>query len=144
VGQTDERVTTTFHLGPYHPALPEAIWYQMQLAGETIQHVEIVTGYGSRGIETLLTQRGYQEGLKLAERLCGKAAHHHRLAFCLALEQLAGIQPPPRAQALRGLFCEIERLLSHLGWAAQLAHVADLPRAFYGAIELREGVLEAL
>lgn len=136
--------SSDFSLGPYHPALPEPIWYQLQLEGETIRDVEIITGYCSRGVETLLTERSYQGGLKLAERLCGTAAHHHRLAFCLALEQLAGVQVPPRARALRSLFCEIGHLLSHLNWAAQLAHVADLPRAYYLSIELRERLLEAL
>jgi ech hydrogenase subunit E len=136
--------SSNFCLGPYHPALPEPIWYRLQLEGEAIRSVEITTGYCSRNVETLLTQRSYQEGLKLAERLCGSAAHHHRLAFCLVLEQLAGIEVPPRARVLRSLFCEIERILSHLAWAAQLAHVADLPRAYYRSIELRERLLEAL
>ncbi len=137
-------MTTTFPLGPYHPALPEPIWYQLQLEGEIIREVEITTGYCSRGVETLLTERSYQEGLKLAERLCGTAAHHHRLAFCLAMEQLAGVQAPPPARAVRSLFCEIERVLSHLNWSAHLAHVADLPRPHYLSIELRERLLEAL
>ncbi len=136
--------SSNFCLGPYHPALPEPIWYRLQLEGEAIRSVEITTGYCSRNVETLLTQRSYQEGLKLAERLCGNAAHHHRLAFCLVLEQLAGIEVPPRARVLRSLFCEIERVLSHLAWAAHLAHVADLPRAYYRSIELRERLLEAL
>jgi Ni,Fe-hydrogenase III large subunit len=137
-------VTTAFTLGPYHPALPEPIWYQLQLDGETIRSVQITTGYCARGVETLLTQQPYQDGLKLAERLCGSAAHHHRLAFCLALEQLAGVQAPPRAAALRDLFCEIEVILSHLAWTAHLAYIADLPRAHYLSIELRERLLEAL
>jgi Ni,Fe-hydrogenase III large subunit len=137
-------LTITFPLGPYHPALSEPIWYQLELGGETIRSVEMTTGYCSRSVERLLTQRSYQDGLKLAERLCGSAAHHHRLAFCLALEQLAGIQAPPRARALRSLFCELERLLSHLAWAAHLAHVADLPRAYYLCIKLRESLLAAL
>lgn len=136
--------SSNFCLGPYHPALPEPIWYQLELDGETIRSVQINTGYCSRGVETLLTQRSYQDGLKLAERLCGNAAHHHRLAFCLALEQLAGVQAPPRARTLRSLFCEIEVMLSHLAWAAHLARVADLPRAYYLSTELRERLLEAL
>ncbi len=133
-----------FPLGPYHPALSEPIWYKLHLRGETITGVEITTGYARRKVEALLTQGSITEGLNLAERLCGSAAHHHRLGYCLALEHLAGIQPPPRARALRSLFCEIERLLSHLSWAAQVARAADRPRAFYAAVEARERLLEAL
>jgi Ni,Fe-hydrogenase III large subunit len=131
-------------LGPYHPALPEPVWYQLHLQGETIARVEITTGYVGRGVEALLTRRGVEDGLKLAERLCGSAAHHHRLGYCLALERLAAVQPPPRARTLRSLFCEVERLLAHLSWAAQVARAAERPRAFYTAIEARERLMEAL
>ena len=134
----------SFPLGPYHPALPEPIWYQLHLRGNIIERVEITTGYCHRGVEALLIQRSIQDGLNLAERLCGSAAHHHRLAFCLALERLTGVQAPPLAQALRSLFCEVERLLSHLSWAMRLAQAADLPRAFYAAVEVRERLLQAL
>lgn len=133
-----------FPLGPYHPALPEPIWYQLQLRGDFIDRVEITTGYCQRGVEALLTQRSLEDGLKLAERLCGSAAHHHRVAFCLALERLVGIEAPPLAQALRSLLCEIERLLSHLSWAIRLAQAADRPRAFYAAVEARERLLQAM
>ncbi len=133
-----------FPLGPYHPALPEPIWYQLHLRGDSIDNIEITTGYCQRGVESLLTQRGIEDGLKLAERLCGSAAHHHRLAFCLALERLAGVEAPPLAQALRSLFCEVERLLSHLSWASHMAQVAERPRAFYAAIEARERLLQTL
>ena len=134
----------TFPLGPYHPALPEPIWYQLYLRGDFIDRVEITTGYCHRGVESLLKQRSIEDGLKLAERLCGSAAHHHRLAFCLALERLADVQAPPMARALRSLFCEVERLLSHLSWAMRLAQAADRPRAFYTAVEARECLLQAL
>jgi Ni,Fe-hydrogenase III large subunit len=137
-------VVTQLPLGPYHPALSEPIWYQLHLRGETIARVEITTGYTKRNVEAMLAQRSIDEGLKLAERLCGSAAHHHRLGYCLALEQLAGVTPPPRARALRSLFCEVERLLSHLSWAAETARAAEQPRAFSAAIEARERLIEAL
>ncbi len=137
-------MVTAFPLGPYHPALPEPVWYQLRLQGETIASVEITTGYAQRGVETLLARRNIEDSLKLAERLCGSAGHHHRLALCLALERLAGVEPPPRARCLRALFCEVERLLSHLSWAAQVARAVALPRAFYTAVEARERLLERL
>jgi Ni,Fe-hydrogenase III large subunit len=137
-------VGTMLPLGPYHPELPEPVWYHLHLQGEQIARVEITTGYTARGVETLLAQRDIENGLKLAERLCGSAAHHHRLAFCLALERLAGVTPPPRARTWRSLFCEVERLLSHLSWAAQVARAAEHPRAFYAAIEARERLIESL
>ncbi|HEU5369998.1 MAG TPA: hypothetical protein VFU69_16105, partial [Ktedonobacterales bacterium] len=131
-------------LGPYHPALPEPVWYQLHLQGETIARVEITTGYAARGVEALLARRSVEDGLKLAERLCGSAAHHHRLGYCLALERLAVVQPLPHARVLRSLFCEVERLLAHLSWAAQVARAAERPRAFYTAIEAHERLVEAL
>ncbi len=137
-------VVSVLPLGPYHPALPEPAWYQLHLQGETIARVEITSGYAERGVETLLAQGSIEHGLKVAERLCGSAAHHHRLGYCLALERLTGIKPPPRARALRSLFCEAERLLSHLSWAVQVARAAEEPRAFYAAIEAHEQLVEAL
>ncbi len=137
-------MTSVLPLGPYHPALAEPVWYQLRLQGETITGVEMTTGYTKRDVEALLMQRGGEDRLKLAERLCGSAAHHHRLALCLALEWLTGVTPPPRASALRSLFCEVERLLSHLAWAAQTARAAEQPRAFYAAIEAREQLVAAL
>ncbi len=139
-----QRVVSVFPLGPYHPALTEPVWYQLHLTGEAIDRVEITTGYAHRGVEGLLAQRSSEDGLMLAERLCGSAAHHHRLGYCLALEQLAGVQPPPSARVLRTLFCEVERLLSHLSWAAQVARAAERPHAFYAAIEAHERMLEGL
>jgi Ni,Fe-hydrogenase III large subunit len=137
-------VVSVLPLGPYHPALPEPVWYHLHLQGETIARVEITTGYTGRGVETLLASRSIEDGLKLAERLCGSAAQHHRLGYCLALEGLAGVKPPRRARALRSLFCEVERLLSHLSWTAQVARALKLPRAFYAAIEAHEQLVEAL
>jgi Ni,Fe-hydrogenase III large subunit len=142
--QEDVSVASVFPLGPYHPALPEPIWYQLRLRGETIASGDITAGYCHRGVEALLARRSIDEGLKLAEHLCGSAAHHHRLALCLALERLAGVQPPPRASVLRSLFCEVERLLSHLSWAAQVARAVERPRAFYAAIEAHERIVEGM
>ncbi len=142
--QTRGNGASNFPLGPYHPALPEPVWYHLHLHSETIDQVEVTTGYCHRGVETLLAQRSVEHGLMLAERLCGSAGHHHRLGFCLALERLAGVQAPPLARALRSLFCEIERLLSHCSWATRMAQAADYPRAFYAAVEAREQLLEAL
>ena len=112
------------------------------MAGEPIINLEIRLGYVHRGIEKLAEGMDPAAAAGLAERVCGDAAFAHALAYCQAVESLAGAAAPPRAQALRTVFAEMERLYNHLGDIAGIA--TDVGFAFGAAhmALLREKVLQ--
>jgi Ni,Fe-hydrogenase III large subunit len=133
----------TFPLGPYHPALLEPMNLRLALRGETVTGVDIHTGYVRRDIPSMINKRNLEEALTLIEHACGTCGYSHRLAFCLALEQSAGITPPPRARALRTAFAEIERVLSRLWYLMQIGRASEIGTIFSGALEAREMLFDA-
>ncbi|HKD77053.1 MAG TPA: nickel-dependent hydrogenase large subunit, partial [Ktedonobacterales bacterium] len=132
----------TFPLGPYHPALTEPVSLRFALRGELVTGVEMHTGYLRRGVPALATQRDLAGALDLVERMCGTCGHSHRLAMCLALEQAAQVTPPPRAQALRMMFAEVERALARLWLLMEVGRVSDFGALFNLALEAREMIFE--
>src|SRR5579884_1802262 len=132
----------TFPLGPYHPALTEPVSLRFALRGELVTGVETHTGYLRRGVPALATQRDLAGVLDLVERMCGTCGHSHRLAVCLALEKAAQVTPPPRAQALRMLFSEVERALARLWLLMEVGRVSDFNALFSLALEAREMIFE--
>jgi Ni,Fe-hydrogenase III large subunit len=132
-----------FPLGPYHPALAEPMSLRLALRGETVTTVETHLGYLHRGVEAAATARDLPAVLDLVERICGTCGHSHRLALCLALERLADVSAPPRAEALRTAFAEVERLLARLWLLMQIGRVGEFSALFTAAVEAREVLFEA-
>jgi len=132
-----------FPIGPYHPALIEPISLRLALRGETVVGVETHTGYLHRGIEQLATERPLTETLNIVERISGTSGHSHRLALCLALESLADVTPTPRAQSLRMIFAEVERVLARLWLLMQVGRASEFGTLFTTAVEARELLFEA-
>src|SRR5439155_24316765 len=83
--------------------------------GEVITNLEIRLGYQHRGVERRLAEIPWRQGRFLAEAASSDTAVGNALAHAVALEQLLGVEPPPRANALRSMALEIERLASHVG-----------------------------
>jgi ech hydrogenase subunit E len=132
-----------FPLGPYHPALTEPMALRLALRGETVTGVETQLGYVHRGVEALATTRDLPAALELVERVCGTCGHSQRLALCLALERLAGVKVPERAQVLRTVFSEVERLQARLYLLMQVARAGEFGALFTSAVEARETLFEA-
>ena len=78
------------------------------------------------------------------ERVCGICSHVHALAFALGVEKLAGVQAPPRAQAIRELVSELERIHSHLLWLGVAAHEGGFDTLFMFSWRDRETVMDLL
>jgi len=110
-------------VGPQHPALHEPIMLRVKVEGEDVVGVEIVTGYNHRGIEKLAEQNTWMKTLYIVTRVCGICNLMHATCYVQALEKLNSITPPPRAQALRTLAMELERLHSHMLIAAVMAEI---------------------
>ena len=101
-------------------------------------------GYAHRGIEKGTEARNWTQDLYLLERICGICSHVHALAYSLGVEQLAGVTVPPRAQAIRTLVAEMERIHSHFLWLGVAAHEAGFDTLFMYSWRDREAIMDAL
>jgi len=134
----------TINMGPQHPATHGVLRLLLELDGEIIVKAEPHIGYLHRGIEKLSESMTYPQALTLTDRLDYTSALSNNLAYCLAAEKLLDINIPKRAQYLRVLMAELQRIASHLLWVA--THALDLGAMtllFY-AFRERETILEIL
>jgi Ni,Fe-hydrogenase III large subunit len=132
-------------MGPYHPALPQPLGLTFKLRGERIVGVEPpVSGYCRRGIESLVVGQAADQALRIVERACGWSGHSYRTALAQALEGAAGKAPSPRAQIVRAVFAETERILARLWLLAQVARAGNVHSALRDALEARERLYDAL
>jgi ech hydrogenase subunit E len=131
-------------IGPQHPALKEPGHFEFTVDGEIVTGASIRLGYVHRGIEKGAETRSYIQALYLMERICGICSHSHATAFALGVEKLAGVIVPPRAQAIRVLFFELERVHSHLLWLGVAAHEAGFDTLFMYSWRDRETVMDLL
>ncbi len=119
-------------VGPIHAGVIEPGHFRFQCFGEEVLHLEIQLGYQQRGAEQLLEQAPPARRLAVAESIAGDTAVGHVLAFCTALEALSSTRVPLRAQAIRGVALELERLANHVGDLGALCNdVGYLPGASY-------------
>lgn len=128
----------TIPIGPVHVALEEPIYFKLRAEGETILDVDINAGHVHRGIEFLAMQRNYFQVLTLVERVCSLCSNNHPFTYCMAVEKVAGIQIPERAEYLRVITDEIKRIASHMFNVGIIAHNIGFDSLFMHAMELRE------
>lgn len=131
-------------IGPQHPALKEPGHFEFTVDGEIVTGASARLGYVHRGIEKGAETRNWVQDLYLMERVCGICSHTHATTFSLGVEKLAGVTVPPRAQAIRVLFCELERVHSHLLWLGVAAHEGGFDTLFMYSWRDRETVMDIL
>ena len=112
--------------------------------GEIITGASVRLGYAHRGIEKAAEERNWVQDLYLIERVWEFCSHIHAFAYSLAVEQLANVQAPPCAQAIRILVAELERIHSHFLWMGVSAHEAGFDTLFMYAWRDREKVMDLL
>ena len=130
------------HMGPQHPATHGVLHIALEVEGERVVSLEPDVGYLHRCAEKLGERDRYLQALVHTDRMDYVAAMSQNLAYVLAVEDLLGIKVPTRAQVLRVLICEFQRVASHLVWLG--THVLDLGAMsvfFYGMRE-REKILD--
>ncbi len=131
-------------IGPQHPALKEPAHFMISVDGEIVTKAYVRLGYVHRGIEKGVESRNWVQNLYLLERICGICSHIHATAYCLGVERLAGVEAPPRAQAIRVLVAELERIHSHLLWLGVSAHEAGFDTLFMYSWRDRETIMDIL
>lgn len=117
-------------VGPVHAGIIEPGHFRFQCDGEEVLHLEIALGYQHRGIEEALAGGPHLATLSQMETIAGDTTIGHATAYATVLEALAGTEAPLRAQWLRAIVLELERLANHTGDMGALANdVAFLPTA---------------
>jgi len=131
-------------IGPQHPALKEPGRFEFTVDGEIVTGATVRLGYVHRGIEKGTESRNWVQNLYLLERICGICSHVHAMAYSLGVEKLAKVTIPPRAQAIRTLAAELERIHSHLLWLGVAAHEGGFDTLFMYSWRDREVVMDLL
>ncbi len=110
--------TMIINMGPQHPSTHGVLRLLLELDGETVVSCEPIIGYLHTGIEKNTEYRTWVQGIAFVTRADYLAPFFNELGYCLGVERLLGIEAPQRAQILRVLFCELNRISSHLVWLA--------------------------
>lgn len=109
-----ERQEFLLNMGPQHPSTHGVFRIVLDLDGETVVGAMPEIGYLHRGVEKISENRTYEQVLPLTDRLDYVNAMGNNLAYVMAVEKLAGIEVPERAQAIRMIMAELNRIASHL------------------------------
>jgi len=118
------------NFGPHHPSTHGVFRFIAKIDGERIIDIDPVIGYLHRGIEKIAENRTYMQFKPLVDRLDYTGALNNELCYCLAVEKLMDIEAPPRAQAIRVICAELNRIAAHL--------------IFFGAMGLETGAFTPL
>lgn len=102
------------NMGPSHPATHGVLRLKVELDGETVTKCDPVIGYLHRGDEKIAENMTYNQFVPYTDRLDYIGPIHNNVTFAMAVERLAGLQVPPRCEAIRLICCELARLQSHL------------------------------
>jgi len=137
-------VEITVPIGPQHPALKEPVNFKVFAEGETVVRLELDVSYNHRGIEKAAEQRDFIRVVPLLERVCGICSHSHGTAFVKGIEEIMGVEVSPRAQYIRTIVAELERIHSHLLWLGVAAHEIGFNTLFMWTWRDREVVQDIL
>ena len=110
--------TMIINMGPQHPSTHGVLRLLLELDGETVINCKPIIGYLHTGIEKNTEYRTWMQGVTYVTRADYLAPFFNELGYCLAVEKLLGIEVPPRAQVIRVLVNELNRISSHLVWLA--------------------------
>lgn len=108
-------------VGPVHAGIIEPGHFRFQCHGEIVMYLEIALGYQHRGVERSMVGGPDKRSIHTAETLAGDTSIGHATAYCLCVESLADAEIPARAEVLRGIALELERLANHTGDLGALA-----------------------
>jgi len=128
--------------GPFHPTLDEPAHFRLYVEGEMVRGCEYRGFMVHRGIEKLAESvMSYNDIPMLAERICGICGCVHNVAYVQAVEDAAVLKVPPRAEYIRTIMLELERLHSHLLWTGLACHIVGFDTLFMQSFRIREPIM---
>jgi NADH-quinone oxidoreductase subunit D len=129
-------------IGPYHPLQEEPEFFKLIVEGEKVVDLEINIGYNHRGHEFISQTLTWDQVPFLVERICGICSDSHPYAYVLAVEDCAHITAPPRAQYIRTIIGELERIHSHYLWLGLAGHFIGYNTVWMWVWRYREPLLD--
>jgi ech hydrogenase subunit E len=132
---------TILPFGPQHPVLPEPLHLKLTLEDETVVEAVPALGFVHRGLEGLATRRDFNQMVYVVERVCGICSCIHALCYCNCIEEIMGLEVPPRAKYLRVIWSELHRIHSHLLWLGLFADAFGFESLFMALWKERERMM---
>jgi membrane-bound hydrogenase subunit alpha len=131
-------------IGPIHPALEEPVHFMFTVDGENVVDADFRLGSNHRGIEKLMESKDFNQGGYLIEHICGICSYTHSSCYVQNVEKICGVEVPPRAQYVRTIVGEMERIHSHLLWAGIAGEEIGHKSLFMYAWKARELIMDSL
>lgn len=130
------------NMGPQHPATHGVLRLLLDLDGETIMKSKIDIGYLHRGVEKIAENKTYQEFMPYTDRMDYLSPYSNNVALCTAVEKIAGIEVPDKAQYIRMVGCELARISSHLLWLGAMVMDTGAISMFIWTFTQRERIYD--
>jgi len=140
-GALDQELLT-INFGPHHPATHGVLRLLVTLEGEVVRDLKPIIGYVHTGIEKTAEDKSYWKVIPVVERMDYLAYYFNAMAFCGAVETLLEVEVPKRAQYLRVIHMELNRIMSHLVWLGTSALDLGAISMFWYGFRERETILD--
>jgi ech hydrogenase subunit E len=124
--------------------LPEPLHLKLTVEDETVVEALPTLGYVHRGLEKLCEIRDFNQMIQIVERVCGICSCLHALCYCEGVEQIMGVEVPPRAKYLRTIWGELHRMHSHLLWLGLFADAFGFESLFMQFWRVRERIMDIM
>jgi NADH-quinone oxidoreductase subunit D len=141
-GEDTTQELLTLNFGPHHPATHGVLRLLVTLQGEIVREIKPIIGYVHTGIEKTAEDKAYWKAIPVIERMDYLAYHFNAFAFCGAVETLLEVEVPTRAQYLRVIHLELNRIMSHLVWLGTSALDLGAISMFWYCFREREKILD--
>ncbi len=134
--------TMVLNMGPQHPSTHGVLRVALELDGETVVKAVPDLGYLHTGIEKSCEHKTYSQAITLTDRMDYLNPLGNNLVYCLAVEKLLGLEVPKRAQYIRVMMVELQRISSHLVWLGTHAIDMGAMSVFLYCFREREEILK--
>ena len=134
----------TLSMGPQHPSTHGVLRLDLRLDGELVIKAIPDIGYLHTGMEKLFEYKKYQQGIVITDRMDYLNPLGNNLAYVMAAEKLLDLEIPQRAQVIRVLFCELQRIASHMVWLGTHALDIGAMSVFFYCFRQREKIMNLI
>jgi NADH-quinone oxidoreductase subunit D len=141
-GEDTHEELLTLNFGPHHPATHGVLRLLVTLQGEVVREIKPIIGYVHTGIEKTAEDKSYWKVIPVVERMDYLSYYFNAYAFCGAVETLLEVEVPRRAQYLRVIHMELNRIMSHLVWLGTSALDLGAISMFWYCFRERETILD--